>query len=901
MRLIIAEKPSLARNIASCIGATTKRNGYLEGGGYLVTWVFGHLFSLADIEEYAPRQDGKRGWTFDNLPCFPKEFHYQLRGDDGVKRQFELIRSLCRREDVEAIINAGDADREGEIIVRTAVRMTAVHGKPILRLWLPDQTPETIRASLAEMKPDSDYDALANEGYARTYMDWLYGVNLTRYASILTGRLLRVGRVIVPIVKAIYDRDMAIRHFVPKKYYGVVSRTEEGGEELVLTSREEFDENHRADAEALAALYNSLTTKVVDKRSKEDILPAGKLYSLSTLQNVLGKKFKMSMKESLDIVQALYEKGYLTYPRTNSEYLATAEKGKVRQILAGVQKLGYPVVFKDSKYIFDDSKIESHSALTPTYKIPKPADLTKRESEVYTTVFRRFVAVFCAEPCRIERSELRIAVGDREEFVIKGTAILEPGWTRFDDYTKKDKLLPKLEVGQVITTAFAPVEKETTPPKHYTIETLNNYLKNPFKEDKAAAAEHEDDSEDYRAIFEGLELGTEATRTGIIDNARTSGYIELVKDVYHILPEGEYLIETLVALGISMDKYKTSEMGKALKRVFRGTMTVRESTALAESEISEVFSHREEAAARRGFGALGEVVATCPICGGAVKRHSRDYRCENEACTFKVGLTLCHKDITPAIVRSLAETGHTEILDGFLSRNHKRFSAALILKEGKVVFDLPEQAEGTPIEGCQCPVCGKKMVHTKFGYGCSVKKCGFHVGRVILKQKIEEDTLRLFCETGVTPLLSGFVSQRTGKSFSAVLALRGGKAELVPVSDGGGVPPHDTPFVKPAKGKKAVAKKPLPQGALGYCPLCGDGIVRGRQSYGCLGYTHGCTLRIPFTIEGHTITPEEAARLLEKGKSTLIKGFLSSRGEVYAGYLKLSRGALTVEKKEEKS
>ena len=899
MKLIIAEKPSLARNIASSIGANTKRNGYLEGGGYLVTWVFGHLFSLADIEEYAPRQDGKRGWTFDNLPCFPKEFRYQLRGDDGVKRQFELIRTLCRREDVDAIINAGDADREGEIIVRTAVRMTAVSGKPLMRLWLPDQTSETIRTALAEMKPDSDYDALANEGYARTYMDWLYGVNLTRYASILTGRLLRVGRVIVPIVKAIYDRDMAIRHFVPKKYYGVVSRTEEGGEELVLTSREEFDAEHRADTEALAALYNSLVTRVVDKHSKEDILPAGKLYSLSTLQNVLGKKYKMSMKESLDLVQALYEKGYLTYPRTNSEYLATAEKGKVRQILAGVQKLGYPVVFKDSKYIFDDSKIESHSALTPTYKIPKPSDLSPREAEVYTTVFRRFVAVFCAEPCKIERSELRIVVGDREEFLIKGTAILEPGWTKYDDYTKKDKLLPKLEIGQVITTAFAPVEKETTPPKHYTIETLNNYLKNPFKEDKAAAAEHEDDSEDSRAIFEGLELGTEATRTGIIDNARTTGYIELVKDVYHILPEGEYLIETLVALGISMDKYKTSEMGKALKRVFHGTMTVEESTALAEGEISEVFSHREEAAQKSGLGALGEVITRCPLCGKDVVRNSRDYACEGEECTFKVGLTLCQKNITPAIVRSIAERGHTEVLDGFLSRNRKRFSASLILKDGKVVFDMSDGDEGSEVTGCKCPVCGKKMVYTKFGYGCAVKKCGFHIGRLILKQKIDEDTVRIFCEKGVTPLLSGFVSTKSGKSFSAVLALRGGKAELVPTSDAAQVA-HDAPFVKPIKGKKAVApKKPLPPGAIGHCPLCGDGIVRGRQSYGCLGYTHGCAMRIPFTIEGHTITPEEVARLLEKGKTGKINGFLSAKAELYTGYLKLSKGKLTVEREKQ--
>ena len=370
MILVIAEKPSLGRNIAGAIGGMQKRNGYMEGGEYLVTWVFGHLFSLADIEHYAPAPTGSRGWTFANLPCFPKTFDYQLAGDDGVKRQYALIESLCNRQDITAIVNAGDADREGEIIVRTCVRKALKSEKPLLRLWLPDQTPETIRSALAEMQPDSAYDNLAAEGYARTYIDWLWGVNLTRYASIISGRLLRVGRVIVPIVKAIYDRDLAIRRFTPETYYGVTSRTEVGGEELLLVSREEFRgadlDAARAGAQALADRYNAATTVVTDKKSKEDILPPGKLYSLSTLQNVLGKKFKMSMKDSLDTVQGLYERGFLTYPRTNSEYLATAEKGKVRQILSGVAKLGYPVAFRDSKYIFDDSKIESHSALTPT-------------------------------------------------------------------------------------------------------------------------------------------------------------------------------------------------------------------------------------------------------------------------------------------------------------------------------------------------------------------------------------------------------------------------------------------------------------------------------------------------------------------------------------------------------
>ena len=200
MKLIIAEKPSLARNIAGAIGGLAKKGAYFEGKGYLVTWAFGHLFSLYDIEDYSGAPKGQR-WQLTGLPCFPREFLFKLReGDDkqpdaGVIRQFETIKALCERADVTEIVNAGDADREGEIIVRLAVMHTAAGAKPCLRLWLPDQTDETIREALADLKSDAEYDALAAEGFARTYIDWLYGVNLTRFASIKTGTLLRVGRV----------------------------------------------------------------------------------------------------------------------------------------------------------------------------------------------------------------------------------------------------------------------------------------------------------------------------------------------------------------------------------------------------------------------------------------------------------------------------------------------------------------------------------------------------------------------------------------------------------------------------------------------------------------------------------------------------------------------------------
>ena len=344
-------------------------------------------------------------------------------------------------------------------------------------------------------------------------------------------------------------------------------------------------------------LYNKEKAVVTKKTVKKDTLAPGKLYSLTKLQNYLGKKYKMPMDQSLKIVQKLYEEGYLTYPRTNSEYLATNEKDKIKSILEVVSKLGYKVKFKDKKTIFDDSKIESHSALTPTYKIPNKQNMSEDEIKVYTAVMRRFVSVFAAEDCKIEKTEMVIKLGDKEEFTLKGNVIIEKGWTKYDDYNKNDKVLPSLNIGDEVNINFKPKEKKKSAPKHYTIETLNNYLKNPFKEDKNKVDEemdeNKDDTEDYKAIFEGLELGTEATRTGIINNAINSKYIALKKDVYTILPDGKYLIEELKKMNISMDKYKTSELGKGLKQVYKGNISINDVVLLTEKEISEVLNNVE--------------------------------------------------------------------------------------------------------------------------------------------------------------------------------------------------------------------------------------------------------------------------------------------------------------------
>ena len=682
MIAIIAEKPSLARNVADGIGKAEKRNGYFVCGEYIVTWAFGHLFTLCDVEDYLDKKE-KTGWNIEDIPCFPDKFKYRIKDDGGVKRQFSVIKSIVERNDVSAIVNAGDSDREGEIIIRICVNNTQAKNKPFYRLWLPDQTPETVKKALSEMKEEREYDRLANEGFARTYVDWLYGVNLTRYATLKTGALLRVGRVIVPIVKAIYDRDKEIENFKPEKYYALCSDAITNGEKIELVSKYTFKEEEKAKAERCCEKMNILPCVVTDKTASKEKVSAGKLYSLTKLQNVLGRKYKMPMDKSLSLAQSLYEKGYLSYPRTNSEYLSTNEKDKIKKILSDVKNLGYPVKFKEGKNIFDDSKIESHSALTPTYKIPEKSSLSDDEFTVYQTVFRRFVAVFCERDCVQEKTEITLSLGGKEDYVLKGSAILEAGWTKFDGYDRKDKILPKLSVGDKISVNFHPELKQTSPPKHYTIETLNNYLKNPFKTELSS---EENDEEDYKAIFKGLELGTEATRTGIIENAKKSGYISLKKDVYRIENNGKFLIEQLKILNISMDKYKTSTLGQALKKVYGDEISVSDCVEIAKKEISEVFKNGKT----EDVGLYGEEVGICPVCGEKIVRGRYSYACRKfqKGCNFRIGLNILGATVTKEDVRKILTEGKTDIKN-FVSKNGKKFSCALKLTDkNEVEFDM---------------------------------------------------------------------------------------------------------------------------------------------------------------------------------------------------------------------
>lgn len=694
MKVIIAEKPSLAKNIANAIDLNMqKKDGYYLGKDYIVTYAFGHLFRLYDIEMYKDDYsvDKKYHWTLDDLPYYPEQFKFGLQRDSGIIKQYKVIRELINRDDCDAIINAGDSDREGEIIVRLIISYALKKNTPIKRLWMPDQTPQTIKQELEKMRDDKEFDNLANEGLARTYVDWLYGINLTRYASIKANTMLRVGRVIAPIVKTIYDRDMAINSFVPRKYYVLSSKEKTNGEFVELVCKKEFKEDEYDKINQLADTYNKLKCVVKKVSNEEKIIPPGKLFSLSKLQGVLGKKYKMSLDESLQIVQDLYEKGYVSYPRTPSQYLAENEKDKFKEIISNFASLGVKIKFKDSKSIFDDSKIESHSALTPTYKIPKKSELSEKENLVYQEIVHRFFAVFSKENLVVSRSTMEIELKDNVElFKIVGDIVINKGWTIFEDNERKDKLLPNLKENDEVNILFKPVKKETTPPKRFTVETLNNFLKNPFKNDlkELEESEEKDDIEEIKAMFEGVELGTEATRTGIIENACKSNYISLKDNTYHLEPLGKYYVETLDKLKVLIPKEKTAELGKSLKMVYRGEIDIDQALKIAENEIDNVFnqdvSFLEIDKPPRIFEVAKEKqLCKCPRCGQIIAVTDYGYRCSNSGCSLTLVtdnklFQAINKKITKTMAKQIFTKGKVEFDDLISKKTGSTYSCTLV-------------------------------------------------------------------------------------------------------------------------------------------------------------------------------------------------------------------------------
>lgn len=644
-KLIIAEKPSLAMEIVKAIGKMTRNDGYFENEKYIVSFAFGHLMVLQDIDDYYKR--GKTKWTIEELPFVPQAFLFKLRDDSGVIKQYNVLKNLIKREDVTHIVNCGDADREGEVIINNII-YKALHElklqKEVERLWLKSINQEEIQNSLNRLKPIVETKNLYSEGLARTYLDWLYGINLTRYVSIKAGDLLPVGRVLTPIVKKVYDRKKEIENFVPENYVELEVLIKKDDQELKATVKNsKFKEPiDREKIKELVKTLNLADSIVTDKQIKSVEKKPKKLFSLTTLQNHMVKNHKMTLEDTLKHVQSLYEKGYVTYPRTNTEYLHTSEIEDVKKLVQ-IYSDSYDIAFKNTKALFDDSKVESHSALLPTVKRTDGRNFNEFERQVYSVIFSRFLANFCKEKTIVEETKIQIKALDYMT-ELKGNSIKQLGFYKYEKPDSKEKLLPYFELNEIVDAEYIDADKETSPPKLLTLVEMNNYLKNPFKEERRAVSEDDEDKAqeemEYAQMLKGIEIGTVATRDSIIANAVKYNYITENKTVLDITDKGIYLIEALEKLTIDMSKEKTVETSIILKDIYRSERTVQSAVKATEDYFNELMSQDITIQKISRTYPDREIIGKCPKCGKNIYEHSKAYYCEgykdDPKCNFSI-------------------------------------------------------------------------------------------------------------------------------------------------------------------------------------------------------------------------------------------------------------------------
>ena len=688
MKLVIAEKPSVAMSLAAVLGATERKDGYLEGSGYLVSWCVGHLLELAQPEAY---KEQYAKWRYEDLPILPENWKYEVPKDK--KTQLALLCRLMKDKRVDSVVCATDAGREGELIFRLVYEYAGCN-KPMERLWISSMEDAAIREGFDRLRPGSDYDKLYDAAVCRAGADWLIGINATRLFSVLYGVTLNVGRVMSPTLALLVQRESDIESFISKPFY--VPEITCGG---FTASGEKMTERSEAEKIRMDCDHNSAFVRSVEKQVKTIQPP--RLYDLTTLQRECNRIYGYTAQQTLDYVQSLYEKKLATYPRTDSQYLTKDMQATAASLILWLRDnmpfgkgcAGEP----DIDRVTDDSKVTDHHAIIPTVEIARTdlSELPSGERDVLTLLA---VRLLCATT-QANRFEVVTAILDCQghTFTAKGKTILQSGWKEVERIHRmsirqsetehrenEDAALPVLKEGQTFETVSASLrEGKTSPPKHYTEDTLLSAMETAGAEDMPEDAERKG-------------LGTPATRAATLEKLVSAGFVQRKKKQLIPTEKGRNLIAVLP------DNIKspilTAEWESMLKQVEHGELSatsfmdqiadmsrtlVKEHTA-PEERFADLFPSSK--------GTVHEAVGVCPRCGAPVYEGKKGFFCDNRECSFALWkdnrfFSSKKKSITKSVAAALLKEGRISMSGLYSEKTGKTYDAEVILDDtgGKYV------------------------------------------------------------------------------------------------------------------------------------------------------------------------------------------------------------------------
>jgi DNA topoisomerase-3 len=799
--LIIAEKPSVANDIARVLGGFTRHGEYFENDDYVVSSAVGHLLEIAAPEAY----EVKRGkWSFANLPVIPP--HFDLNPIAKSESRLKVLAKLIKRKDISSIINACDAGREGELIFRYIIQATK-SSKPSQRLWLQSMTPAAIRDAFSHLRTDQEMQPLADAARSRSEADWLVGINGTRAMTAFNSKsggffLTTVGRVQTPTLMIVVEREQKIRKFVSRDYWEVraVFKAAAGDYEAKWFNpsfkKDDIDPERRenrlwqaSEAQLIAqSCLNQLGTVTDEAKPSSQLSPM--LFDLTSLQREANSRFGFSAKVTLSIAQELYERHKaLTYPRTDSKHLPEDYQETIRTTIEALSQEEHVGSFakeilknkwiKPNKRIFDNSKISDHFAIIPTPQSPQ--GLNEVQQKIYDLVLRRFLSVFY--PAAEYLVTTRITKVQSHHFKTEGKILVKPGWLAIfgKDEQQESANLPLVQAGEKPpVSSVDPLALVTRPPARYSEATLLSAM-------EGAGKLIEDD--ELRDAMAQKGLGTPATRAAVIERLIAEKY--LVREGRELIPTAKafQLLTLLNGLGIPelTQPELTGEWEYKLLQMERGQLK-RESFMTEISNITErIVKRAKEYEDDTVPGDYVTLKTPCPHCGGVVSENYRRFACLS--CEFSISKTPGGRQFELEEVELFLRDRTIGPLQGFRSKMGRPFAAILKIvvdnetKMEKLEFDFgqsAEDAQGEEVDFSQqtalgtCPKCQGRVFDHGMNYICEntpPKRCSFKSGKVVLRQEIKSEQIAKLLSTGRTDLLDAFISNRTNRRFKAYLTL----------------------------------------------------------------------------------------------------------------------------------